>query len=154
MQRNSFKLYLILFFLLFVLVGCYTLLSNPTKIESMHKQDNHSVEKQDKIDEPHSVVSRDYVRRAHDPYVYGHNGYYGIVPRYYNRYTPHDHYNIYDIPRPPVSQAPSQQRAEIKVEDAPPAVDVKQRNKVWKKRNSRVKQTPKPTRRQQDDKQS
>jgi len=49
MHRKIFK-YLTLFSLVFVLNGCYTLLSDPLKISPKPKVDIHKIEKQDKID--------------------------------------------------------------------------------------------------------
>ena len=150
MHRKIFK-YLTLFSLPFVLNGCYTLLSDPLKISPKPKVDIHNIEKQDKIDEPYPMVNRYYGRRTHDSYVYGHNGYYGIVPRYHNGYNSYDHYHIHDVPQSPVSQAPTQQRTKVEVKNTPTSRDVERAKIVWQKRiEPRLRKAPTPIRRQKD----
>ena len=144
--------YLMLFYLLFALSGCYTLLSYPLQISPKPKIDIHNIEKQDKIDEPNPMVNRYYGRRAYDSYVYGHNGYYGIVPRYHSGYNSSDHYHIHDAPQQqPVSQAPPQQRAKVEVKNTQTSRDVKRSKIVWQKRTDpRFRKSPTPTRREKD----
>ena len=147
MYRTISK-YLTLFSLVFVLNGCYTLLSDPLKVSPKPKVDIHNIEKQDRIDEPYPMVNRYYGRRTHNPYVYGHNGYYGIVPRYHNGYNSYDHYHIHDVPQSPVSQTPPQQSIKVEVKNTPSSRDVEKTQQVWEKRISpRNRKAPTPTRR-------
>ena len=147
MCRN-FKFYLTLFSLVFVLNGCYTLLSDPLKVSPKPKVDIHNIEKQDRIDEPYPMVNRYYGRRTHNPYVYGHNGYYGIVPRYHNGYNSYHHYHIHDVPQSPVSQTPPQQSIKVEVKNTPSSRDVEKAQQVWERRISpRNRKAPTPTRR-------
>jgi len=150
MYRKIFK-HLTLVSLLFALNGCYTLLSDPLKISPKPKVDIHNIEKQDKIDEPNPMVNRYYGRRTYDPYVYGHNGYYGIVPRYHSSYNPSAHYHIHDVPQPPVPQTPPQQSIKVEVKNTQTSRDVKRSKIVWQKRTDpRFRKSPTPTRRQED----
>ena len=97
------------------------------------------------------MVGRHYVRRSHEPYVYGHNGYYGIVPRYHNGYNSYDHYHIHDVPQSPVSQTPPQQSIKVEVKNTQTSRDVERAQQVWAKRiEPRVRKAPTPTRRKKD----
>ena len=150
MYRKIFK-QLILFSLLFVLNGCYTLLSDPLKISPKPKVDIHNIEKQDKIDELHPMVNRYYGHRIYHPYVYGNPGPYGIDHYYYNRYNSYDHYRIYDVPLSRVFQTPTQQRTKVEVKNPPTNRDVEKAKKVWQKRiEPRVRKVPTPIRREKD----
>lgn len=150
MYRKIFK-QLILFSLLFVLNGCYTLLSDPFKISPKPKVDIHNIEKQDKIDELHPMVNRYYGHRIYHPYVYGNPGPYGIDHYYYNRYNSYDHYRIYDVPLSRVFQTPTQQRTKAEVKNPPTNRDVEKAKKVWQKRiEPRVRKVPTPIRREKD----
>ena len=150
MYRKIFK-YLTLFSLVFILNGCYTLLSDPLKISPKPKVDIHNIDKQDKVDEPYPMVNRYYGRRTHNPYVYGHNGYYGIVPRYHNGYNSYDHYHIHDVSQSPVPQTPPQQSIKVEVKNTQTSRDVERAQQVWAKRiEPRVRKAPTPTRRKKD----
>ena len=144
MYRKIFK-HLILFSLLFVLNGCYTLLSDPLKISPKPKVDIHNIERQDKIDELHLTVNRYYGHRTYHPYVYG-----SPDPYYYNRYNSYDHYRIYDVPAPRVSQTPTQQIIRVEVKSPSTSRDVERAKIVWQKRiEPRVRKAPTPTRREE-----
>jgi len=150
MYRTIFK-YLTLFSLVFVLNGCYTLLSDPLKVNPKPKVDIHNIDKQDKVDEPYPMVNRYYGRRTYDPYVYGHNGYYGILPRYHSSYNSSDHYHIHDAPQQPVPQTPPQQSIKVEVKNTQTSRDVKRSKIVWQKRTDpRLRKSPTPTRREKD----
>ena len=150
MYRKIFK-HLILFSLLFVLNGCYTLLSGPLKISPKPKVNIHDIERQDKIDELHLMVNRYYGHRTYHPYVYGSPVPYGIDPYYYNRYNSYDHYRIYDVPQSRVSQTPTQQRIRVEVKSPSTSRDVERAKIVWQKRiEPRVRKTPTPIRREED----
>ena len=150
MYRKIFK-HLILFSLLFVLNGCYTLLSGPLKISPKPKVNIHDIERQDKIDELHLMVNRYYGHRTYHPYVYGSPGPYGIDPYYYNRYNSYDHYRIYDVPQSRVSQTPTQQRIRVEVKIPSTSRDVERAKIVWQKRiEPRVRKAPTPIRREED----
>ena len=147
MYQKIFK-YLTLFCLVFVLNGCYTLLSDPLKVNPKPKVDIHNIDKQDKVDEPYPMVNRYYGRRTHNPYVYGHNGYYGILPRYHSSYNSSDHYHIYDAPQQPVPQTPPQQSIKVEVKNTQTSRDVEESKIVWQKRTDpRLRKAPTPTRR-------
>ena len=147
MYRTIFK-YLTLFSLVFVLNGCYTLLSDPLKVNPKPKVDIHNIDKQDKVDEPYPMVNRYYGRRTYDPYVYGHNGYYGILPRYHSSYNSSDHYHIHDAPQQPVPQTPPQQSIKVEVKNTQTSRDVEESKIVWQKRTDpRLRKAPTPTRR-------
>ena len=136
---------------LLLLNGCYTLLSDPLKVSPKPQLDIHNIKEQDKIDEPHPMVGRHYVRRSHEPYVYGHNGYYGIVPRYHNSYNSYDHYHISDVSQSFVPQTPPQQSNKVEVKNTQTSRDVEKAKIIWQKRISpRVRKAPTPTRRQKD----
>ena len=147
MYRN-FKFYLTLFSLVFVLNGCYTLLSDPLKISPKPKVDIHNIKEQGKNNELHPMVNRHYVRRSYQPYVYGHNEYYRLDPHYYNSYHSFDRHHVHDVPQTSVSQTPPQQVITVEVKNTPSSRDVEKARQVWEKRISpRVRKAPTPTRR-------
>jgi len=146
MKRRIFKLYLIFFSLLFILNGCYTLLSDPLKIKPKPQLSIHNIEEQDKVDVFHPMVNRHYGRRTYQPYIYGYDNFYATDSYYYNRYNT-DNYNYkLDVSQPPVSQAPTQQSTKVEVKNTPSSRDVEKAKIVWEKRiNPRVRKAPTPT---------
>jgi len=149
MYLKNFKLYLTLFSLLFILNGCYTLLSDPLKISPKPKVDIHNIKDQGKNNELHPMVSRHYVRRSYQPYVYWNEYYdYRRDPHYYNSYNSFDHRYVHDVPQTSVSQTPPQQVIKVEVKNTPSSRDVEKAQQVWEKRISpRNRKAPTPTRR-------
>ena len=149
MYLKNFKLYLTLFSLLFILNGCYTLLSDPLKISPKPKVDIHNIKDQGKNNELHPMVSRHYVRRSYQPYVYWNEYYdYRRDPHYYNSYNSFDHRYVHDVPQTSVSQTPPQQVIKAEVKNTPSSRDVEKAQQVWEKRISpRNRKAPTPTRR-------
>ena len=148
MYRTIFK-YLTLFSLVFVLNGCYTLLSDPLKISPKPKVDIHNIKEQGKNNESHPMVSRHYVRRSYQPYVYWNEYYdYRRDPHYYNSYNSFDHRYVHDVPQTSVSQTPPQQVIKVEVKNTPSSRGVEKAQQVWEKRISpRNRKAPTPTRR-------
>ena len=149
MYLKNFKLYLTLFSLLFILNGCYTLLSDPLKISPKPKVDIHNIKEQGKNNELHPMVNRHYVRRSYQPYVYWNEYYdYRRDPHYYNSYNSFDHRYVHDVPQTSVSQTPPQQVIKVEVKNTPSSRDVEKAQQVWEKRISpRNRKAPTPTRR-------
>ena len=149
MYLKNFKLYLTLFSLLFILNGCYTLLSDPLKISPKPKVDIHNIKDQGKNNELHPMVSRHYVRRSYQPYVYWNEYYdYRRDPHYYNSHNSFDHRYVHDVPQTSVSQTPPQQVIKVEVKNTPSSRDVEKAQQVWEKRISpRNRKAPTPTRR-------
>ena len=159
MHRNIFKIYLTLLSLLFILSGCYTLLSNPLKIAPIPKVDIHNLEKQDSPNEINPMVNRRYelresVRRQQwlqRPYLHRYDGYYPFDPYHYNSYNTHSTHHIHDIPITSTSQVPPQQIIKVEVKEAPSSRNVEKARMVWDRRvNPRIRKTPTPIRRQKD----
>tara|TARA_Y100000034_G_scaffold85950_1_gene103028 strand:+ start:135 stop:581 length:447 start_codon:yes stop_codon:yes gene_type:complete len=148
MCRN-FKFYLTLFSLVFVLNGCYTLLSDPLKISPKPKVDIHNIKEQGKNNESYPMVNRHYVRRSYQPYVYWNEYYnYRRDPHYYNSYHSFDHHHVHDVPQTSVSQTLPQQVIKVEVKNTPSSRDVEKAQQVWEKRISpRSRKAPTPTRR-------
>ena len=155
MILSNFKLYSILFPLLFTLSGCYTLLSNPLKVSPKPKLSNH-IEKHNESNEYITMVNRRYERQLQQPYPYYSNGYYPISSYYHNRYNTYSTHHIHDISESSVSQiqvtvTPEQQNFKVEVKETPSGKDVERAKKVWDRRTQpRVRKPPTPTRRQKD----
>ncbi len=149
MHRNIFKLYLTLFSLVFVLNGCYTLLSDPFKISPKPKVDIHNIKEQGKNNELHPMVNRHYVRRSYQPYVYWNEYYnYRRDPHYYNSYHSFDRNHVHDVSQSSAPQTPPQQSVKVEVKNAATSRDVEKAQQVWEKRISpRNRKAPTPTRR-------
>ena len=104
---------------------------------------------QGKNNELHPMVSRHYVRRSYQPYVYWNEYYdYRRDPHYYNSYNSFDYRYVHDVPQTSVSQTPPQQVIKVEVKNTPSSRDVKKAQQVWEKRiSSRNRKAPTPTRR-------
>ena len=155
MILSNFKLYFILFPLLFTLSGCYTLLSNPLKVIPKPKLSNH-IEKHNESNEYITMVNRRYERQLQQPYPYYSDGYYPVGPYYYNRYNTYSTHHIHDVSQFPVSQiqstvTPEQQNFKVEVKETTSGKDVERAKNVWDRRTQpRVRKPPTLTRRQKD----
>ena len=155
MILSNFKLYFILFPLLFILNGCYTILNNPFKVNPKPKLNNH-IEKHNESNEYITMVNRRYERQLQQPYPYYSNGYYPISSYYHNRYNTYSTYHIHDISESSVSQiqntvSPEQQNFKVEVKETTSGKDVERAKNVWDRRTQpRVRKPPTPTRRQKD----
>jgi len=156
MYQKIFK-YLTLFCLVFVLNGCYTLLSDPLKISPKPKVDIHKIEKQDNIDGlPQSrkgyyaerlARDRDYRYTAWDRYTgYVFRAYPYESERHIYQHNPQHKFNLeVDEVTTPPTYKPQQTVVSVTSADAAQAV------RVWQKRISpQVREAPTPTRRQKD----
>ena len=156
MILSNFKLYFILFPLLFILNGCYTILNNPFKVNPKPKLNNH-IEKHNESNEYITMVNRRYERQLQQPYPYYSNGYYPINSYYYNRYNTYSTHHVHDVSQSSVSQnantfTPVQQSPKTEVKETPSAKDIERARVVWQKRiNPRIRKVPKLTRRQKDE---
>jgi hypothetical protein len=141
--------------LLFILSGCYTILSNPLKISPKPKLNNH-IEMHNDSNEYLPMVNRSYGQQLQQPYSYYDNGYYPINSYYYNRYNTYSTHHIHDISQSPASQiqntvTPEQQNFKVEVKETLSGKDVERAKLVWNRRtNPRAIKTPTPTRRQKD----
>jgi len=90
--------------LIFLLSGCYTMVSNPLRIKEIPVPDIHKMEIDDTRDEILPMVNRSYNRQLYYPYAAQRNGYYYVNPYYYNRYNTYRVYDVYNISQPPVNQ--------------------------------------------------
>ena len=155
MILSNFKLYPILFPLLFTLSGCYTLLINPLKVNPKPKLSNH-IEKHNESNEYITMVNRRYERQLQQSYPYYSNGHYPVSPYYYSRYNTHNTHHIHDVSQSSVSQIqntgePKQQNFKNEVKEATSGKDVERAKMVWNRRtNPRNRNPPAPTRRQKD----
>ena len=142
---------------IFLLGGCYTMISNPLQIKKPPAVDIHKMERDDTRDEILPMVNRNHDRQLYYPYAAQHNGYYYVNPYYYNRYNTYMVYDVYDISQPSVSQnantfTPVQQRPKAEIKETPSAKDVERARVVWQKRiDPRIRKAPKPNRRQEDE---
>ena len=143
--------------LIFLLSGCYTIISDPLRIKEIPAVDIHKMEIDDTRDEIFPMVNRSYNRQLHYPYAAQRNGYYYVNPYYYNRYNTYRVYDVYNISQPSVSQkantfTPVQQSPKTEVKETPSAKDVERARMVWQKRiDPRIHKAPKPTRRKKDE---
>ena len=141
---------------IFLLGGCYTMISNPLQIKKPPAIDIHKMERNDTRDEILPMVNRNYDRQLYSPYAAQRNGYYYVNPYYYNRYNTYRVYDVYDISQPSVSQnantfTPVQQHPKAEIKETPSAKDVERARAVWQKRiDPRIRKAPTPTRRVKD----
>ena len=156
MILSNFKLYSKMFPFLFILSGCYTILSNPLKIKPKPKLNNH-IEMHNDSNEYLPMVNRSYEWQLQQPYSNYGNGNYPINSYYYNRYNTHSTHHIHDVSHSSVSQiqnivTPEQQNFKVEVKDSPTGKDVERAKMVWERRtHSRVRKTPAPNRRQENE---
>ena len=142
---------------IFLLSGCYTMVSDPLQIKKDPAVDIHKMDIDDTRDEIFPMVNRSYNRQLHYPYAAQRNGYYYVNPYYYNRYNTYRVYDVYNISQPSVSQkantfTPVQQSPKTEVKETPSAKDIERARMVWQKRiDPRIRKSPKPTRRKKDE---
>jgi|3_EtaG_2_1085321.scaffolds.fasta_scaffold148772_2 hypothetical protein len=160
MILSNFKLYLILFPLLLVLDGCYTLLYDPLRIKPAPKINVRDLEKNNERDERNEytpMVNRRYEWQLQYPYTPYRNGYYPNISYYSNGYNSYSTYHVHNESQPSVSQAqktitPTQQSAKVEVKDETASRDVERAKRIWQKRiNPRIRKAPTLTRRQKDE---
>ena len=126
--------------LIFLLSGCYTMVSNPLRIKEILVPDIHQI---DKLYDNEEVLP--IVRKSFNPYYGNFNGYY--YNRYgYSSYRAPVYYSSY-LSEPP-QNIDTSQRIQKSTSVAPPKppVDKERAKAVWQKRiDSRLRKAPTPT---------
>lgn len=140
---------------LFILSGCYTILSNPLKIKPKPKLNNH-IEIHNDSNEYLPMVNRSYEWQLQQPYSNYGNRNYPVSPYYYSRYNTYITHHIHDVSQSSVSQIQNtgeskQQNFKVEVKDPATGKDVEKAKMVWHRRDlPRIRKAPVTTRRQKD----